>query len=71
MRSVLEAGEKLGEPGVIEADRENFRNKEREGRGVLAGKPLVPTCLFLDDEWCGSKELSVSYEEPRAPGPSL
>ena len=56
---------------MIEADRENFRNKEREGRGVLAGKPLVPTCLSLDDEWCGSKEWSVSYEEPRAPGPSL
>lgn len=50
---------------MIEADRENFKNKEREGMGVLACKPLVPTCLSLHDEWCGPEELSAPYEEAK------
>ena len=64
-KNVSEAGEKLGEPGVIEDDRENFKNKERVGIGVLTLKRLVPLCLSLCGEWCGSEELSVFYEESK------
>lgn len=50
---------------MVEADRENFRSKEREGMGVLAGEPLVPTCPSLHHERCGREELSVSCEEAK------
>ena len=50
---------------MVEADRENFSSKEREGMGVLAREPLVPTCPSLHHERCGREELSVSCEEAK------
>lgn len=69
-KNVLEAGEKLGEPAVIEADRENFRSKEREGVGVLARGPLVPTALPCTTSGVGQRNCLFPVRKPRVPGPS-